>query len=635
MRSNKLWLALLGALMATTGCADDGGDAVGSDSVGVTHHEAHDGLRPGADETFVQQTPVNLVFVGIEPGEIDEAELLSVLPSSYTPVVRYSQFYGQPGRNVGLQFDFDYEVTYAHDRFEKIFFRYLSRIGEAGPSTVFQQAYNDQATNILDVDDEILYLDGPTVEAWLDRMAPWLLGTRHDGYTVYFINWHGRDDFRFHVYRKNDQPDPDTGHSFGDDDARMMIAWGGSSSRSWFLDISAGPEAWSNNYIVDSTDIDGDGFEDGRIPPAWEYADGGYRDPALLSEDLGVVTRFVAINLLFTPSPLYDPMVTAPGAGGDKVAHAEVFEDDPTAIGADYLDIDMVRDELRKLEPYHSWSSVLDDNDPIDPGARRAFRIFAGLLFEPDCWSELGNPFFQLSCYFQQNLTSYVAEPAPQDYVAEVFALNTTDDNLGSQFGLLGFADDNQLDGTQTHVYEFNSPIYREFGYGFTTTTVHELGHHFGLSHPHDGYDSEYGFDYGPQGSLQLAWLGNEADSVMHYLATSNNFGQFNSDSMSRFHMAGYLNRANAVLADVLAAEYDDPQADWFIDRAHKRARKARRAFERWHYVEAAGHARRAYSDVLRAAVRVGVADNQANATGAPIAPGMRAHVCEVRYPGQ
>jgi hypothetical protein len=60
--------------------------------------------------------------------------------------------------------------------------------------------------------------------------------------------------------------------------------------------------------VVDATDLDENGFEDYRMPAIWEYTSGGYRDPAALTSDLGLVTRFVAINLLFTTSPLYDPM---------------------------------------------------------------------------------------------------------------------------------------------------------------------------------------------------------------------------------------------------------------------------------------------------------------------------------------
>jgi hypothetical protein len=60
---------------------------------------------------------------------------------------------------------------------------------------------------------------------------------------------------------------------------------------------------------------------------------------------------------------------------------------------------------------------------------------------------------------------------------------------------------DNWADGTQSFVFAFDSPSIRDVsGYGFTTTTIHEVGHHVGMSHPHDGYDYEADVDFGPGG---------------------------------------------------------------------------------------------------------------------------------------
>lgn len=74
------------------------------------------------------------------------------------------------------------------------------------------------------------------------------------------------------MYTKTDSPDPDTGYNFGIERAsRKMIAWGGSHGRTWFYDLSAGPEAWSGNWNVDDADLTSDGVMDYRMPPVWEY----------------------------------------------------------------------------------------------------------------------------------------------------------------------------------------------------------------------------------------------------------------------------------------------------------------------------------------------------------------------------
>ena len=85
------------------------------------------------------------------------------------------------------------------------------------------------------------------------------------------------------------------------------------------------------------------------MPPIWEYAADGYRDPAALEPDLGLVTRFVAINLLFTSSPLYDPLVTAPGPQGNKIVHINMFEDDPASLGTDWINTELRQARTARL----------------------------------------------------------------------------------------------------------------------------------------------------------------------------------------------------------------------------------------------------------------------------------------------
>jgi hypothetical protein len=62
---------------------------------------------------------------------------------------------------------------------------------------------------------------------------------------------------------------------------------------------------------VDDPDLTGDGVKDYRLPPIWEYfTPGGYRPASRLTGDLSKVSRYVAIDLFFTSSPLYPPQFT-------------------------------------------------------------------------------------------------------------------------------------------------------------------------------------------------------------------------------------------------------------------------------------------------------------------------------------
>lgn len=192
------------------------------------------------------------------------------------------------------------------------------------------------------------------------------------------------------------------------------------------------------------------------------------------------------------------------------------------------------------------------------------------------------------------------------DYVGEIFAFNTTEEGLGDWVGLLGYADDNWTDGTQTYSFVFGADIYRESGYGFTSTTVHEFGHHIGFSHPHDGYDAEYGIDYGPGADFFFAWVGDESDTVMQYIGVSNGFGRHNADNTYRWEMAGYLNWANALAADILSSGrgWKVGHALWRADSA---AAEALHAFRAWHYLDAVSSAREAYTILAAAADDIGV----------------------------
>jgi hypothetical protein len=398
-----------------------------------------------------------------------------------------------------------------------------------------------------------------------------------------------------------------------------MNSWGGTTSRSWFYDFSAGPEWNSTNFVVDVKDLDGNGFEEYRMPVIWEYSLTGYRPPSQLSDDMGLLARFVAINLLFTPSPIYDPLVAAPGWHGARVADISMLEDDPTSKGSDFIDREFARSELRSFQPYYRWRAPLRSVDPIDAGAKRALEIFAENILADDCWTLFGLPFAQLFCYFNDNLEKYVPPYPPRDYVAEVFAYNTTRQGIGSWFGLLGFADDNWTDGTQTFVFAFDTPEYRNAGFGFTATVVHEVGHHVGQSHPHDGYDAEFGIDYAPGDFFYFAWEGDESDTVMSYLALSNHFSQFDRDNSYRWETAGYLNWSNALAAAILASP-DASEVGDKLREADREVHHAQQAFRRWHYLRAVKGARRAYTILLRAAEEIGASSSTLAIARMPLA---------------
>jgi hypothetical protein len=566
------------------------------------HGDKGRGLVPGETVTFEQNVPINIVFLGYDQKTINKKAILDQLPSTYSPIVRYPAFYSLPGRDMGLKFDFKYDLSFASSKTTDAFFKYVKMIGVPSALTLFQQYYNDMENNVLDVPDTVLYVDAPSVEDWLNKNVT---DKRANGYTIVFVNWYSRPDFKFHVYTKTDVVDPDTGYNFGQNrSSRKMIAWGGSNSRLWFYDLSAGPESWAGSYDVDNVDLSADDY---RMPPIWEYTRHGYRNPSALSSDLGLVTRYVGIDLLFTTSPLYDPMVTAPEVNGDKVVHVNMMEDDvPASQGTDWINTSFIQKQLRKFEPYYDWQVNLTDINPIDDGAKNAFRIWSGVTSLDDCWDDYGDPFAELFCYFDTNRDTYIPAYTDADYVAPIHAFNTTVGNMGGYSNLLGFSDDNWVDGTQSYVFAFDTEDYRSLGYGFSTTVVHEGGHHFGMSHPHDGYDSESGQDFDATGDYYFANSGDESNTIMSYIDLSDEFGQFDQDNMYRWEMAGYLNWSNELAAQILAAPKSH-SVQKYLASAENYAQQARSSFNRWNYLDAARSARSAYEQLSLAANKLGI----------------------------
>jgi hypothetical protein len=514
-------------------------------------------LKPGGQPRLVEKVPVNVVFVGYEPNQVAKSAFMGELASGSEPVVRSRLWYGVTEK-LGITYKYDYKLTYADKRYEDKFFKQLGKLAKPAALTTFQQAYNDQEKNILDVagNHEI---DAPSVEKWLAYNAPSGVDTRRN--TVFFINWYGRSDFKHHVYTKTGEPDPDTGYDFGvQRQSRKIIAWGGttandeetglgSTRRIWFHDLSAGPESWTSNYDVDNRDLDGDGVEDYRMPPSWEYATGGYRAPSALAGDLGKITRYVALNLLFTSSPLYPVELPTPEPPRTLDIDDNTYEGWAGVNASEqYTTPQLLKAELAELRWRNRFS--YDSQDlPYDAKAEECYlgTAVTGEACYPDYPAGAN-----LFVYNRENLDRALDDEGKADYEIPLFNYAVGE---GVPTPGLGFADDNWVDGTQSYVFSFISPEIVEAGYGLTTTQIHEVGHHLGMSHPHDGYDSATGVDYGPGNEFYFVNAGDENNSMMSYIDVNWDFSQFDRDNSDRFLTAAYWEAANRLAATVPAGK--------------------------------------------------------------------------------
>ena len=589
---------------------------------GATADPGFDHLDPGKRASMSEEIPVQFVFVGYD--DVDVAEFKSELPAGSDPVARYPEFYGLNG-DLGLNYTFDYSTKVAGSAYENQVFSYLSDVAvpqkqvDGLKVTTFQSDYNKQKSNAVRVVDNH-FIDGPSIEEWLVNNPA--TGVDPERNTIYFLNWWGRDDFKFHTYTKIGEPDPDTGYDFGLlRQSRKMMAWGGTpstdeetpvnvggkavDSRTWFYDLSAGPESWTDNWAVDIADIDGDGVDDYRMPPIWEYRDDAAAGPGAhpkdaLSSDLGLVARYVGLNLLFASSPLYSPALAAPRLPSSINLDVNGFEGLPGLKGTrDYftpdlflseeqelVDIPMTLDvEIGKLQSSTKNCLELQLKDhPCDPS-----KVYPG----------------------GANLYLDAAKRQPQwrdgggEYEAGIFHYTT---RAKKGYGPLGYADDNWRNGTQSGVFSFLDPdIINVFGYGLTTTDIHEVGHHLGMSHPHDGYDSETGEDFGGTGPYYFANSGDQTNSIMSYIDVNWDFSTFDRDNAARFYAATYVTTANTV-AEMVLEEGTNGAANALLNAADDLVGASEDALAVHDYPAAFAAAQAAYNKSLAAADAVGVA---------------------------
>jgi hypothetical protein len=566
---------------------------------------------------FAENITVNVVYVGIP-----EADKIAVedLPAESSPVIRSRLFYPDTAPedlDLGLDYSITYKPVFADTAFAGELEAFL--VSDAARPTVetpgvvadtvtlFQEQYNGQDNATKEI-TENRWIDAPSTEQWLvDNAGD--LGVDPSDPTVFLMDV---STIGNHVYVMTDTEDPDTGYDFGEIRAsRKMTSWGGTPAgpgedpaRVWFYDLSAGPEGWSDNWNVDDADLDGDDEPDYRIPPIWHYQGlpRSYVHPgdvkATLSEDLGKVVRYVAVNQLFASSPLYPPFFTPNRIPRTVELDLNVVEWwNNVDVSATYVKPGFIQDSVGDLPagPQVSVTQKVQDLRYSNDWAR----CYQG--FSKDnkiCYNDLTRgvyaPFANLFLASARNQRSFLDGGA--DYEAALVGFGVGNKPKNPQ-GLLGFADDNWLNGTQSGVFNFVYPDAVAVGYGMTTTMIHEYGHHSSLSHPHDGYDPATRADYGPGGATQFAWLGDMSHTIMSYMDLATDFGQFDRDNSARHHAAGYAKVAKAIAAQLPAAT---PAADALLGQAQE-------ALSAHDYETMLTKAKEAYEAVVAAADAKGV----------------------------
>jgi hypothetical protein len=309
----------------------------------------------------------------------------------------------------------------------------------------------------------------------------------------------------------------------------------------------------------------------------------------------------VGLDLLFTTSPLYPPDITPPDLPRSINIDSNTYEGWPgTDASSRYITPNLLLSELQELQPLNRFS--FDNEDLAFTGKAR--RCYVRWLDDESCYPRRPYPpFANLFLYSALNRSSFLDDRGNVDYEAGLFNYATTT-NISAP--ILGFADDNYRDGTQSFVFSFVAPDIVELGYGLTTTMIHEYGHHAALSHPHDGWDWESRTDFEPADAFYFAWSGDESNSIMSYIDLNWDFSQFDRDNMYRFLAAAYIRNANHIAEDILA----DPDAGKAADElsaADRAIGRAQGAIASHKYAASMRHAKHAYDLVRQGAREAGV----------------------------
>ena len=599
--------------------------AADADPLPPLHH-----LAPGKPLDVHQDVPVTVVFVGFEAGvgaaKIDPGRLLAPQLRSERPVDRTTRYYEQIGylagklepSALGLTYDYRYRSVFSTPAFDDALFSYLASIARGPlPPTVFQQAYsaNPLAAQVVGSNWAI---DATLAEQWLAANAGPMLGVDTTRPTVFFVNWFGRSDFRFHTYGfLGTRP----GKTFpvGRTQGGQMVAFGGSTpdapygavdrlSRVWFYDLSAGPDYGTASWILDVADFDGDGVPEERIPPIWEYGTSHwYRPFDDLTADLAKVLRFVAVDLFFGQSPIYDPAISEPLLSDHVELDTNVFAGVPGRDPLSTLRVGEIPASLGRLDPTRTYSTDVSVAPLAGPVASAFDCQQTAFTADPQsCFGDrthLGpaGAFYDLDVYFGDHANQYLDGVR---YEVPVAAFDVPDRRLAPDT-LAGFSS-SAPPNIQSWSYVWLSDFFRQSGFEDTGLVTHEIGHHLGLSHVHDGFDVGLDTELSPTGPTFFMFVGDESQTGMSYIPNTNEFGQFDRDNMARWQLAARLDNANRILGDVVASPRASAATDE-IATADAKAGQALDALAAWDLLGASRAASDAYAAILAAATLANV----------------------------
>jgi hypothetical protein len=461
--------------------------------------------------------PIHVVLVGVDPKLVDAQRITKGLATSYSPMDRVRSGLWFQEFHLPLDLALAYDVSFAPEAFAQELFAQMTRSARMAPPPAYLCDYDRSsgqyrltaptpgpvATTCAQsgqVPKEVQYVDANATDAWIQANAPRFgfdLGFSN-GYTVFVLDSYtkglmDRSTYHYLEFREDLQ---------GGASVETLRTWGG-AHRFVFEDLSAAPNDNGNDNSP----------TDQNEPPIWQYDAQGNYAQATTSEQIPLVGPTpaapvpsgrvlnlndvlrhdvqIATHYILVPSSLYYPAYKP-----TYFVNVHIYQEPDAVVqgtqgeAATAFNLGNALDRLGRSIPWATFQGkVTVYNQPTDdPGMEVALTQAKA--------EGAGNyvPTAPIKNYVNANLARYEAGP-PGSFNAKVFYFNLGEHYAFALPVLVGGIASSNPDGTPWGVLGSHADVLVAAGsaFDYVSLTAHEVGHFFGLNHPHDGMVREGG----------------------------------------------------------------------------------------------------------------------------------------------
>lgn len=536
---------------------------------------------------------IKIVFIGFNQSTINTTYLLW---KENIPLRRVNQILIEP-RDTGVAFELSYSFVFASPRFEKELVTFLKRIEVS--KKMLNPWFGVQTENVL--------YDANKLETWLYESREMYGGLLSDGYTFFLANLTQLPSVTYDQIARPWLKEAPTPHYYSveyydlDLDYRIrnrefMTGWGG-HYRFWFHDLSAGP---SFNTPSDAP-----------------------LQAVLTALEINIhttygsnwLTQYLSDYIWESVWNLAVPQFTYVPTYSEKYRVVITVLDNRTKEEKQQIPIhktvktDLIRSSYKNLLPYSDFEvSVTFRNCSDDEALSRELA---------NAYRHSGDPALRyvdlrpLYKYLQSKLDQYVGNRSrtEKEVTIPVFCFAFSKSYLGYTYKwdvsrrhtaeetFWGLAQEDMIICALTQTSEFDrgaivTPPQPNKGIGFSHLIIHEVGHMFGLMHPHQ-YGDVHDF----------------VASAMSYFCHDYNFSQFDKDALRRIHTDTIIMQVSVKLSEARATsayKVTNPNALSKIDGAERLLAVAERQYSSMNYSAAFEKALEARKLVHEAIIDIG-----------------------------